>query len=169
MKRKSFVKTVPSKEWWDEGQAHRPVPCFPFQVAPHDYIGTATHLGHEESLQDTVRSHLSLNINTGLVLWRHRSATMKKVLDSGGRRRGMLEPVVWMEQRDYGQLRHQVSHIHMPTLSVMLSCLASVGVSGRGVWSATTASVPILEALLSYVETVSVKQAPEAVLFLVLL
>lgn len=134
------------------------------QVAPHDYIGTATHLGQEGSLQDTVRSHLSLNINIGLVLWPHRSAAMKKVLDSGGRRRAMLEPVVWREQRDSGQLRHQVSHIHMPTLSVMRSCLASVGVSGRGVWSATTASVPLLGALFSYLETVSVKQAPEAVL-----
>lgn len=134
------------------------------QVAPHDYIGTATHLGQEGSLQDTVRSHLSLNINIGLVLWPHRSVAMKKVLDSGGRRRAMLEPVVWMEQRDSGQLRHQVSYIHMPTLSVMRSCLASVGVSGRGVWSATTASVPMLEALFSYLETVSVKQLPEAVL-----
>lgn len=135
------------------------------QVAPHDCIGTATHLGHEGSLQNTVRSHLSLNINTGLVLWSHRSAAMKKVLDSRGRRRGMLEPVVWTEQRDSGQLRYQVSHIHMPTLSVMLSCLASVGISGRGVWSATTASVPILEVLFSYLETVSVRQAPEPVLF----
>lgn len=134
------------------------------QVAPHDYIGTATHLGQEGSLQDTVRSHLSLNINIGLVLWPHRSVAMKKVLDSGGRRRAMLEPVVWREQRDSGQLRHQVSHIHMPTLSVMRSCLASVGVSGRGVWSATTASVPMLEALFSYLETVSVKQVPETVL-----
>lgn len=42
----------------------------------------------------------------------------------------MLEPLVWMEQRDSGQLRHQASHIRMPTLSVMLSSLASVGVSG---------------------------------------
>lgn len=77
----------------------------------------------------------------------------------------MLEPLVWMEQRDSGQLRHHASHIHMPTLSVLLFSLASVGVSGRCVWSATTASVPILEALFSYVETVSVKQEPEAVLF----
>lgn len=118
------------------------------QVAPHDHIGTATHLGHEGSLQDIVRSQLSPNINTRLVLWPLRSAAIKKVPDSGGRK-GMLDPEVWMKQRGSGQLRHQVSHIHTPTLSAMLSRLASLGVSGRGVWSATTARVPILEALSS--------------------
>lgn len=130
------MKILLSRDWWDLKVGHTDLSNASVSHDPPESMGTATHLSHERSLQATVSSHLSLSTNTRLVLW---------PLISSNEARGELWNWLYGFCRGYpSQLSYQVSHIHMPALSItaVLSCQGQEGVSGRGVWSVTTASIP---------------------------
>jgi hypothetical protein len=108
IKRRFLVKILLSRDWWDLKVGYMDLSNVSLSRDPPESMGTATHVSHERSLQATVRSYLSLSINTRLVLW---------PLISSNKPRGEL----W--NRFYGSRRRtqpaelpSITHTHANTL-----------------------------------------------------